>query len=479
MNKRLSIVAGMCFGLFLSNNAFCMDALKSPEFAFVSDIRINLDEIKFGNINGIIDGIHFNFDFFKNLVSMYCRYKLSYLSNSNEWVDSETHGCPFCNEYDEFSKRCETLVSCKLYKECELHDIFYAQKLFIDKKSELLTISDLHADFDALVTIFNNMHNSGDIDDNLIIKSNKFLIGLGDYVDRKDASLRTILFLLIVALKNPGRVILLRGNHEDLNFNLQYGIDAEIKAIFGEEFTKETYKLLVELYELMPSVLYVSQTRSQDVIQEEFNDFLIFSHALLDFKFDPRQLLDFNNDRLMRNGGKCFGIIEQSIEDKAFPDVPLVGFGFIWHDIGIKNSSSVELDSKSNRYKYKPELIRAFCKKYSSNENVISGMVGGHDHHFAMRVDKSLYDKFSAVGYVKVFGDVERVQVQTGIIDAQYTEGNCFVTGSDLENARCFSMVKFVSAPMDGVAYKPTYMVISRCVLRNMDFWNYKVVEGR
>ena len=474
MNKKLSTFACMFFLQLSSNNIFCMDALESPEFAFISDIRINLDEINFKNI-GSID---FNFDFFKKIVSMYCRSKLSYLSNSNEWMDSEKRGCPFCNEYDEFSGRCGTLISRKLAKECALHDIFYAQKLFIDQTTELNTISDLHADFDALITIFNNMHNSGDIDDNLIIKGNNFLIGLGDYVDRKNTSLRTLAFLLIIALKNPGRVILLRGNHEDLNINLTSPcINVEIESVFGKEFLEETYKLLVELYELMPSVLYVAQTNPH----EEFNDFWIFSHALLDFKFDPSNFLDFNNSELMKNGGKCFCIIEQNIfgcEDAL--DIPFDGYGFVWHDIGLKNSSSLEIDPRSNRHKYAPVFIKSFCRKYSNKWNVISGIVGGHDHYFAkhiyfidrdfstLRQEDFSREFTSAVGYINVTDNTDKgtMKVTMGLGSAKAGE------------ERCFTMVKFASAPVARIAYEPTSLVIRREVATDRMVWTYKVVEG-
>jgi len=464
-----------------------------PDLAFVPDpkldIPVNLDEINFNNIYSIICGINFDFNFFKKIVSMYSCSKLSYLSNSKEWMGSTKHKCPFNARYDKFSKKCKKLMADKLFQECALHEIFYAQKLFIDKTTKLITISDLHADFDALTSIFNNMYNSGYIDENLIIRDNSLLIGLGDYVDRKPTSLRTLAFLLIIALKNPGKVILLRGNHEDVNINLIYGIKTEIKFVFGEEFIEKTFKLLVQLYELMPSVIYAAQSNPLD----NNNDFLIFSHALLDFKFNPREFLDFNNSELMKDGGKRFCTIEQNIfgcEDLV--DIPFTGYGFVWHDIGLKNSSRVEIDSLSNRYSYKPDFIKSFCKKYSSETNLISGIVGGHEHFLAKYIhlsdknpseftQKDFRGEFtSAVAYIKVADKADSVEVTTGLVDAQYEEGVCFTNGAESGYSKCFSMVKFVSVPIDGVAYKPTYLVISRCIAENLGrkvFWNYKVVE--
>ncbi|MFH1254438.1 MAG: hypothetical protein V1646_03340, partial [bacterium] len=198
MNKKLSLFAFIFLGV-LSSNIFCMCQVETPDLdfspadlffalpdlapdlAFVPpsqlDKPVNLDEINFDNIYSIICGINFDFNFFKKIVSMYCCSKLSYLSNSEEWMGSEKHKCPFSANYDKFSKKCKKLISRKFAQESPLHEIFYAQKLFINKTAKLITISDLHADFDALRLIFNNMHNSGSIDDNLIIKGDNFLIG--------------------------------------------------------------------------------------------------------------------------------------------------------------------------------------------------------------------------------------------------------------------------------------------------------------
>ncbi|MFH1254687.1 MAG: metallophosphoesterase, partial [bacterium] len=321
------------------------------------------------------------------------------------------------------------------------------------------------------------------------IKGDNFLIGLGDYVDRKRTSLRTLTFLLIIALKNPGKVILLRGNHEDVNINLIYKMNTEIEFVFGADFIKKTYKLLVKLYELMPSVIYAAQS---DPLEKN-NDFLIFSHALLDFKFDPREFLDFDNSELMKHEGKCFCLIKQNIfgcEDLV--DIPLIGYGFIWHDIGLKNSETVEFDVRSNRYSYKPDFIKSFCKKYSSGTDLISGMVGGHEHYLAKYIHLADKDTCAftqedfrgamtpAVAYIKVADKSGSAEIKTGLVDARYAEGVCFTNDAESGYSKCFTMVKFVSAPIDDVAYRPTYLVISRCVAESLGghvFWNYKVVE--
>ena len=51
---------------------------------------------------------------------------------------------------------------------------------------------------------------------------------LGDYVDRGPDSIGVLKSVLSLALDNPERVVLLRGNHEDRRMNLFYGFDGEL-----------------------------------------------------------------------------------------------------------------------------------------------------------------------------------------------------------------------------------------------------------
>nr|MDO8116965.1 metallophosphoesterase family protein [Candidatus Sigynarchaeota archaeon] len=53
------------------------------------------------------------------------------------------------------------------------------------------------------------------------------LIFLGDYVDRGEHSLMNLLLVISLSLAWPGRVIILRGNHEDVEINGIYGFRHE------------------------------------------------------------------------------------------------------------------------------------------------------------------------------------------------------------------------------------------------------------
>lgn len=81
------------------------------------------------------------------------------------------------------------------------------------------------------------------------------VIFLGDYVDRGAFGLETLLLVLALKLKYPRQVITLRGNHEDLAVNADYGFLVEIAQKLSNP--RPVIELLPEVYQRLPIVLRV------------------------------------------------------------------------------------------------------------------------------------------------------------------------------------------------------------------------------
>lgn len=67
---------------------------------------------------------------------------------------------------------------------------------------------------------------------------------LGDYVDRGEYSVEVICLLLALAVMNPQKIFLLRGNHEFESVNAAYGFKEQILGMFGSTAIYEKFQIL-------------------------------------------------------------------------------------------------------------------------------------------------------------------------------------------------------------------------------------------
>ena len=121
--------------------------------------------------------------------------------------------------------------------------------VFLDRISSnfdnLLIVGDTHGDFNSTLRIIKPFF-EGKVDS---------LLFLGDYVDRGEQSYLNFFFLVCLSILWPDRVLLLRGNHEDLELNLMFGFYKELQKYFpiNREF-QAVLALINAIYNLMPLV---------------------------------------------------------------------------------------------------------------------------------------------------------------------------------------------------------------------------------
>ncbi|MEM2342567.1 MAG: metallophosphoesterase family protein [Sulfolobales archaeon] len=121
-----------------------------------------------------------------------------------------------------------------------------------EPQEKFLVVGDLHGDLQSLTHILrfaeaSNIHN---------------MIFLGDYVDRGENQVETILIPLYLKLKYPDNTFLLRGNHEPPEFLPVYPHDfpVELRLRYGSIDGIKLYSDFKELFQLMPHALIVEGT---------------------------------------------------------------------------------------------------------------------------------------------------------------------------------------------------------------------------
>lgn len=103
----------------------------------------------------------------------------------------------------------------------------FIQKTTVSVGTEVIFFGDLHGYSDGLIDLIEALQSDGYLDEQLyILKSNVYIMFLGDIVDYGKCGADTLFIALQLLLRNPERVSICRGNHEEY-------------SLFSSSFSKE------------------------------------------------------------------------------------------------------------------------------------------------------------------------------------------------------------------------------------------------
>ena len=89
-------------------------------------------------------------------------------------------------------------------------------------------IGDVHGQFYDLYGILKKVHRPD--------QENEKLLFLGDYVDRGAYGVEIVLLLLVLKLRYPDTIYLLRGNHESREMTEQFNFREQCMDLYDTEF---------------------------------------------------------------------------------------------------------------------------------------------------------------------------------------------------------------------------------------------------
>lgn len=105
----------------------------------------------------------------------------------------------------------------------KVKEIFMKEDNVCILKSPITLVGDVHGQFYDVLELFRV---GGDIPDT------NYLF-MGDYVDRGAHSVETITLLMLLKLRYPHRICLIRGNHETRQITQIYGFYTECQSKYG------------------------------------------------------------------------------------------------------------------------------------------------------------------------------------------------------------------------------------------------------
>lgn len=231
-------------------------------------------------------------------------------------------------------------------------------------KGEAVFVGDTHGDFSVTKYIAKKF----------LIKSETYLIFLGDYIDREpepEGALYNLVYLCLLKITFPNRVFLLKGNHEAHYsvFCYPYEFDRILIDIFGSHVNK-IHNSATELFKEMPLILKTEQG-------------IIASHA-------------------------GFPMRGQAVDDKSREDLII---DILWTD--------AEISPMFRGYgipKFNEEQLKAFL-----NANNAHCFIRGHDPYIAGKIiySKKCITLFTSRAYASLAGiKIARVNLSEKIENA-------------------------------------------------------------
>ena len=120
-----------------------------------------------------------------------------------------------------------------LYQLCqEFHKIYKENKSLqiIESIDDMCVFTgDIHSNIHAIADILSHLSENGYIDETM--KMQKMFCFLGDYVDRGPYGLIVIACIIVLAIKAPDKILIIKGNHENKSIWKSGGFIKELNAI--------------------------------------------------------------------------------------------------------------------------------------------------------------------------------------------------------------------------------------------------------
>ncbi|MFX0176512.1 MAG: metallophosphoesterase [Candidatus Hodarchaeota archaeon] len=227
------------------------------------------------------------------------------------------------NSFDKLIKKPELIsqldftgISCILNSAKEIFQNEYLlMELNLDNpEDEIYVIGDIHGNLQSLEKIIEMINQNNP----------KYIVFLGDIVDRGIKQLECLILVLILKILNPTKYYLLKGNHETFEMNQAYGFYYEFLDKFKDP---DKFKEILSLYQVLPICFLINNSilclhggipEDLDILKKlrgirplEFSDDLaksIFNGIYQILWNDPKDIDELNFSNSFRGPGiKFFG----------------------------------------------------------------------------------------------------------------------------------------------------------------------------
>jgi len=371
------------------------------------------------NQYNVLHDVIFCFDNFEKDIFNFIQNKKNKMLESSKWFNGSV---PLTDWFDDFS-------SLQADGNSGVTNKFlpYTQKLIIEPDTRVVFFGDLHGDLDSFMECFEETKNLGLLDENYKIPEKVYFIFLGDYVARGEQGLEILSLLVKFHNQNPGRVFLLRGNHEVLRYSeleKRLEVSPYVKIDSYNYVLKENPCIDILLrrfwlthcwFDFFPLAIYLGCKDSSGI-----TNFIQCCHAGIEVGYNPKDFLnddyvqfqmvtELNRETALRDENlavqmertNLFALKENPeheqnkhlVENLNQEDIRRIGFnglGFLWNDFlngtyedekgEMREFRGIYFDSVRCALAFSNDVTEYYFKKNSSENKILHGCIRGHQH---------------------------------------------------------------------------------------------------
>lgn len=139
----------------------------------------------------------------------------------------------------------------------EVQPILEKEKTLIKLRAPCKIFGNLYGEYFDLMRFFESFGNPSDDNQMGDITVMQYIF-LGDFCDRCEYSLETLLVLFALKVKFPDNIFLIRGHHEDISINKEFGLyDECIKKFKDENAANIVFNSINEVFEYLPLAVLI------------------------------------------------------------------------------------------------------------------------------------------------------------------------------------------------------------------------------
>jgi len=265
----------------------------------------------------------------------------------------------------------------------------YLQALIVPQNTRIVTIGDLHGEVHALTQIIRSLQSKNLMDQYGNLAPCTYLVFLGDLIDRGHYSIETLALALLLKKQNPDHIIIMRGNHEQLNLMAKYGTIQECITKYGKIDATTIIKNFIPLFDLLPQACFIGIQSNDQKIQ-----FLQFNHGGLPYSFNYESPSAYQQDPLfvydltepIDTFIKTFllrcalNTLRSTTFFYCINEMPKNN-GFLWSDFVNHDQIYTSSDHRSIGVIASDQAFNAYTQKINTpNSALLCGIIRGHQH---------------------------------------------------------------------------------------------------